>query len=36
MTNLEAPRLFNATILDFLGRVGTKPAGTIRSTAVNQ
>ena len=36
MTNLEAPRQFNATILDFLGRAGTRPAGTIRSTAVNQ
>ena len=29
MSNLEAPRLFNAAILDFLGR-------TIHSTAVNQ
>jgi pimeloyl-ACP methyl ester carboxylesterase len=36
MTNLEAPQLFNATILDFLGRAGTMPGGTIRSTAVNQ
>ena len=35
MTNLEAPRLFNATILDFLGRAGATPAA-IRSTAVNQ
>ena len=36
MSNLEAPRQFNAAILDFLGRAGTRPAGTIRSTAVNQ
>ena len=36
MSNLEAPLLFNATILDFLGRAGTGPAGPIRSTAVNQ
>ena len=36
MTNLEAPRPFNAAILDFLDRAGTKPARTIRSTAVNQ
>jgi len=36
MTNLEAPQLFNATILDFLGRAGAMPAGTIQSTAVNQ
>src|SRR5258705_13732124 len=32
MTNLEAPRLFNAAILDFLGRAGATPAGTVRST----
>jgi 3-oxoadipate enol-lactonase len=36
MTNLEAPRLFNATILDFLNRVGLAPAGTARSTVVSQ
>jgi 3-oxoadipate enol-lactonase len=36
MTNLEAPRLFNATILDFLSRAGAAPAPTARSTVVNQ
>jgi hypothetical protein len=36
MTNLEAPRLFNETILDFLARVGAAPAGTARSIPMNQ
>ena len=36
MTNLEAPRLFNATMLDFLTQVGAAPARAARSTVVNQ
>ena len=36
MTNLEAPRLFNAAILDFLTRTGATPAGIARSTTANQ